>query len=386
VQEKYIFSGGGGDHFVGRTVAGLPFDTQYFAVSPPYFSPSDLRTLTSDDWIRMLPQYLTFPNSYRQAVPFLLSSLVYHEGFLRRELDPNHPIFCTPVFAQGYVDLLRGKVKTGCGSSPEMPCTGVPSIISLSNKLQALEAQLESKVDSLRTELKAIPLELREVLRRDFEVTGLHQLTATDVNSLIDGALNRGMCQMSNQIGAIMQRLNEHPARQVCNDGIVSQSHAVSGSTSSPSFQIWNWGGQFHVVPEGFKLPQCNVKDTWKLWNLGIPSQGISPLSCIKRADVSKDQYSSLSRMRSLMHILEEMARSTLTGQNLNLRSMNSIQLDGLFDKVYPLLLARLFPARQPGRVGDLSIGTLYNRACEYKIFAKKCGGTLFDVSLSSHE
>ena len=75
--------GEGGDQLCGRAASGLPLKDVSFANLPPHFTDTGVCILTVDEWNEILPGYSTYyPLNYREVIPYLLASLVYHQPYL----------------------------------------------------------------------------------------------------------------------------------------------------------------------------------------------------------------------------------------------------------------------------------------------------------------
>ena len=100
VQSRYILEGQGSDQLCGRAATGLCITESEFANLPPHFDPA-AAILELEEWEKILPGYSTFyPESFKQVVPYLLASLVYHKNFLEMYLPKNHPIFARDFLNQ----------------------------------------------------------------------------------------------------------------------------------------------------------------------------------------------------------------------------------------------------------------------------------------------
>lgn len=107
-RDKYIFSEPGSDQFLGRLLSGLPYQNVEFESLPPHFNQYGLTLLTDDYWQTILPGFNNYPSSFRRVLPYLLASLLYHENFIRDNLPPEHPLFCSPVYSS---NNLRQELK-----------------------------------------------------------------------------------------------------------------------------------------------------------------------------------------------------------------------------------------------------------------------------------
>jgi hypothetical protein len=133
-QNRYLFSGAGGDQLTGRVLAGLPFNNSSFALLPPHFDAVGLGKIV---WPAVLPLYSRMPESFKQALPFLLAAICYHEQWLRSTLSAQHPLFSTYLFASGAVDTLKAHVIAGCSHCPVtgLMATGIPAHLAMTHEL-----------------------------------------------------------------------------------------------------------------------------------------------------------------------------------------------------------------------------------------------------------
>ena len=149
VTSRYIFTGQGGDQFVGRAATGLPLTDRAFASLPPHFLP-DEPLLTDAIWRDILPEYDGLPASFKAALPYLLASLVYHKTFLISTLCSDHPIFLSRVWTTGIMNDLSSKVLAGCGRNPisNMAATGIPPTLVLANQMDMLSEKVTRLEDN----------------------------------------------------------------------------------------------------------------------------------------------------------------------------------------------------------------------------------------------
>ena len=80
--------------------------------SPPHF---DLHepVLTAAEWAEVLPEFSAYPERFRQVVPFLLASLVFHRQWLQEHLHPSHPLFTSRVWTTPRFGALASLVHQG---------------------------------------------------------------------------------------------------------------------------------------------------------------------------------------------------------------------------------------------------------------------------------
>lgn len=325
--------------------------------------------LSSHDWAVMLPGYERYPKCFKQVIPFLFASLVFHENFLRAELDSLHPIFSTIAFTHGYIARFRDKVHIGYGScdSCNVTCTGVPSAIAISNRLCSIEKNMKADMEKFQAEVQAqlfaIPIAVKDLLLENFDVSGVQPMTKDDLMRTINSCVSK----LHEQIETLSQKIDRPDAsrRQLLSERCVEVNNSTCqvGATVG---RVWHWGGRFHPVPETFELPHCNVKSMWYLWHKGNPVQDIGPYRNILHYDLKDKKYKPyLSRIKYIMKMLDDEARTKVTG-DFSMFSMP--ELISICDHAFASLLTRLYGDRSRHRVGDICVGTLYNRTCELKL------------------
>eukprot|EP01034_Spumella_vulgaris_P035606 gene35606-43904_t len=222
VPDRYLFAGKGGDQLVGRVVAGLPMTDDRFGTLPPHLPQSVLEEITEE-----------------------------------------------MLYAAGLFAKFNGKVLVGRVECPEtgMVATGVPSHImlaksvrDLSKRIDALECGHKRRHEEILTaftDLKeTLPKMLRTDLLENFEVNGALPLTQDDLSRQLDNIAARLEESIEKRLSAVRT--------------ITAPEAAPSAGTPIATFTHWTWGGRvMQMVPEGFRMPECSVKDLWDLWHFG---------------------------------------------------------------------------------------------------------------------
>ena len=240
----------------------------------------------------------------------MLASLVFHADFLRDELDSQHPLFSSRLFTGGYVERLQGKVISGVYYDPitRMTATGVPHYVQLRIMVEALTDRTEQGISltaSVRDDIlkkieaftAALPRSLANSLLQNFSVNGAIPLTQDHLQAMI-----------ANNTEAILGQIREllhrpHQRQAPHNDGPVEAGLAAADNNA---YQLWNWGGRMHMVPQGWRLPKISSRKAWELWQFGIPSERIQPLRRLNGFDLSHTpDRVSLSRLRRVMSEME---------------------------------------------------------------------------------
>lgn len=352
VRDRYIFEGDGSDQLCGRTICGLPITTNQFATLPPHLRESDLRELTEERWTDILPLYSQFPVSMKQVVPFLLASILFHAKFLRETLDPHHPLFTSPLYRSGLVERWQDRVLVGTSCSETgLSATGVPIHIVISNSVKELDQRLTQRMAELPHLVKA------DILR-DVRIEGVQPVQRSEWEML-----ERRLDTITEAVQAILAGR----AGTAATSAGASSSASVSRQNDDSQFQMWCWGGTFHPVPEGFKLPRTCIKDFWIMWHHGNPGEKIGRLKQLTNTDLSYGpDICQISRCRKLMKEIESVAREkSYLGATTTVESLSAAESGRVCDKALADILATV---GSKARASDLSISRASELLREYEI------------------
>ena len=137
-QDRYIFSGPGGDETVGRVVCGLPVNDTAFCALPPHFTLSDLEVIKeSVGWESVVENYDKYPASFKHVIHYLVASIVFHDSYLQQTLPESHMLFNSKLYThevciggvrRSLVNHFRGKILGGVGkcAATGMVASGIP--------------------------------------------------------------------------------------------------------------------------------------------------------------------------------------------------------------------------------------------------------------------
>lgn len=374
VPDRYLFAGKGGDQLVGRVVAGLPMTDDRFGTLPPHLPQSVLEEITEEMWLEMLPNYASYPNCFRCTLPFLLASIVHHDSWLRANLDSRHPLFNSRLYAAGLFAKFNGKVLVGRVECPEtgMVATGVPSHImlaksvrDLSKRIDALECGHKRRHEEILTaftDLKeTLPKMLRTDLLENFEVNGALPLTQDDLSRQLDNIAARLEESIEKRLSAVRT--------------ITAPEAAPSAGTPIATFTHWTWGGRvMQMVPEGFRMPECSVKDLWDLWHFGHVQNRIGPYKRLRAHNfVVKTDTCELSKARAVVNEIHAQCielnliptpHENKVGDYVSACTL--VDSDALFTKAYESLSAKIFKNVEKHRIGELRFNYVYNLVRKY--------------------
>jgi hypothetical protein len=350
-QNRYLFSGAGGDQLTGRVVCGLPFNESSFALLPPHFNAVGLDQI---EWPAVLPLYARLPQKFKQALPYLLASILHHEQWLRTTLSAQHPLFSTYLFASGAVDALKVHVLVGCNRCPVtgLIATGIPPHLAMANELNAVIKESRLLKETLLARCAELPSQLGDMLLSKFSIHGAIPVTVENLTMIVNNAVS----QMQSSLREVLPNSAASSA---------APSHDLMDSASNPRFQIWAWGGKLHMVPEGWQFPSTDIKATWNLWHFGHILDRIRPLRQLKKADLAgASQVSAWSKTNGVMKaIAQVMVEMKLVESLENITKLSEIDSSDAFDRAIVELMeqVREGSTRARGRWMEMSVPTLYD-------------------------
>ncbi len=235
---------------------------------------------------------------------------------------------------------MTGMVATGI---PSFMCIG-REITAVRNELKKLESQQQDYKDLIVKEISALPAALEERLLSSFAIEGA-QVSRRDLQDI------------SSHITACVDALRgELLGRSRQPEPAAAPTPEVADPSTSQLFKTWFWGGAFHAVPQGWRVPRPSFKAFYYLWYKGDASSFVQPFRMLHKCDVSGPDWVQLSRCRRLIAHLETQVH--LEG---SVADLNHVQLGERFDQGYAAMLSQLY-ATPASREGDKSISTLYNR------------------------
>lgn len=293
VEKRYAFSDSSSDQHVGRTVAGLKQGRLEFAVLPPFFKNDAPEEMV----IQALAScFQNMPFSFASVGRRLLASAVYHFGFLNQTLPPNHPLRFTPLFTSRLGSDLKKHVSISEADTSLTP-TGVPSMINFMQEVRCIN----NKVDALPQVHVDVAGRLNDMLKETPIAAG--QCTPEMVLKLKECYVE----QSSNML-AILERIEKQfqaPPTQTP----VAAEETEEASETTLSFPWFEWGGQNHLLPEGFKLPNVKLRDAYCLWRRGAPvgTSRHHPLQVTNERDYSiKSQRRRFHDFKYLMKKIDD--------------------------------------------------------------------------------
>ena len=107
-----------------------------------------------------------------------------------------------------------------------------------------------------------------------------------------------------NQVLQELRRPTQQQHHQI-DDATLSRENTGNGLVP------FMWNGAFHLVPEDFTLPNCDMATAWQLWCCGYLSRGYPPYRKLTPSDMANSNVGKrLCDFRFLMNVLEDKARA----------------------------------------------------------------------------
>jgi hypothetical protein len=161
------------DKMIGRVIAGLPAHSHEFATLPTHYKEVGSDFDLTDLGDALSAQFGTWADAdgLKELLPFCLATLMEHFEWMTENLNPEHPVFSTPLFTSTVgADIEGHRVPAGM-MSPHMSATGVPPLTLVMRDLHdlkqhvqddaAFKAEVIARFDKLQDE---IPGEIGEFL------------------------------------------------------------------------------------------------------------------------------------------------------------------------------------------------------------------------------
>jgi len=362
LKDRYIHFGEGADQLCGRMIAGLPFNSDRFAVLPVHFKKETSKLLNASFWEEIVPGYAEYPHGIKTAFPFFLAAIIYHEPHLRHVLHPSHPIFFTRVFTNNcHLLSLKNSIILCTRHSIEMQmqATGIPPHLAVVCEIDTLKQEILA----LKTDVHCI----NSSLTGTFATTIAQQVTSTlKENFCIEGVLPITVHDIDNRIRNLRDEIIDIVSRPVAAPTQQVQPTKVQ-NLSAPLWKTWDWSDGLicHFVPPGWEFPtHMSVRNLWDLWHFGDTINGIRPYKKLRaNVDFKASHRMRYSRAKKVMIQLHEHAVDIgVIDPGTEISSVGIMAASEIFNVAYRHLLARLDNKQSSVRVEELSYGTIYKK------------------------
>lgn len=325
--------------------------------------------------------YHDFPESFRATLPYLIASVVYHYTWLLDNLPARHPVRSCAGFIGGNFEEWRDQVICGRGTSADsdVVATGIPPTLIISqeiDKLASRVAQLEnivglSKDDILQFVeelLTRLPAQLEERLTNRFAINGVLPVTRNDLERHDENILNRVSVMFDERLAHALNNVIGVARNDI---EPMHEENGENDENENGQFERWMYGGNFHAVPQGFRLLSINCKTLYDFWNFGDRSRRIRPFRRFKQGDLS-DKYDQKRLIKARKIMTEIESRAVVEGLwpcDQSIRSLGAASANRIYQSGYDKLLTtieegkhrRQMQFKEFRRDSEIQFTTLYN-------------------------
>jgi hypothetical protein len=184
----------------------------------------------------------------------------------------------------------------------------------------------------------------------------------------VNGAVPITHQQVEAMLRTFGENLSTHISQSVNRAAREETLNEIETINNVESFGLYNWGGKFHLIPEGFRFPSKNVnlKVIRDLWWFGNQNLRIPPYRNIGK-DLDNNDKSAYSKAKFVIHHLEVIYLN-FRNSDRNLSNLSMKELDDAFKVVYPLFIKQIYPNKVQEQFdllhkSDCSNITLYDLA-----------------------
>jgi hypothetical protein len=363
VQDRYLQQQDGADQFVGRTLCGNnPIDIE-FSTLPPHFNQNDTNKLESL-WINAYGnKYNELTTGFKQTLPYLVASIVYHIDFFKKNLNENHPFFQSLLFTRNFIheNKLKEKIETGNfnNTKTNMRATGLPPYMLMAQEIVSLKDTVGSLQNKLQQSLSQLPTEVTNSILNKCQINGAIPIVASDFKAFEDRFEQR----IRSQIDEIKQSVSV----TAINNNLMDVVHPPN----EPDFDwhYWKEAKEYHMIPENWTAPTgMYCKEMWFLWNHGNKEKRIAPLRRLKSSIIPvKKNKNNFIKIQGVMK--ELIKKSGLEPMDISDKTI--AESGEIFDNSYQSLIKDLRPIlsrRTTDRyTGKWKIATVYKHIRKLK-------------------
>jgi hypothetical protein len=346
VQDRYLKHSEGNDQFAGRLLSGSPYyitsgNTYHFAQLPPHFDDSIKEELLPLWGLILSNNYNILPASFKQTLPYLLASVVYHLPSIQATFGSDHKFFKRLLFTSRFITKqdLPKLVLTGSYYCPKthMQCSGLPTQYTVVKAVVDEIKAMEVEIDEIRERISRLPTDLTNAVLDKVVVQGARPISQSDLNALEERIVDRLSAKPANPkpINNVDLDRNADPLGSDYYDDDVKTR-----------FDLYpcSYKQRLLLVPENWVPPsELTCKALWFLWHHGDQNKRIGPY---KRIDVAEDIKEKVNKNRfvKMQGIMKYLSAQVDNG--ISVSKLSVVESGAIFDKVYDDFLEKLIDAK----------------------------------------
>ena len=295
--DKYIFRGADADRVVGRCVNGLDSSSAEFATLPPHFATGSVvdleRVIAPAVWNGSTAEF-------KEAIPFLVASVIFHWDFLMANLHTNHPFRTSRIVSIKGKELWGDMVSTGIfrSANSDLRASGVPNAIYL----LVANMELQRSIDALRGILESNPQITTNLILSQISSAHNVQILNTRIVTDIVGEAVAGINANCQMLMAQMNETLDHVRHANPNAIALDRANPRANYRTYPRI----YTSLLQYVPPNFKMPRINSLSLWKLWLFGDPGNAevTAPYHLIVPKTLPRSQQGQFSKGKQIMELI----------------------------------------------------------------------------------
>jgi hypothetical protein len=238
--------------------------------------------------------------------------------------------------------------------------------------LQRLETRCEELGKSLndfKSELvsliSAIPSlsgeAAKDAILTNFSINGVTPMSRDEMRSFLSDIVSTAEARWGTQREELLREI------KAClqHDGLAMDSpEVIRQSTVHHTGTVYSQLGQHPFFPNGYSLPSGQLKTMWDLWLRGHATAKVQPLHLLPIEHLStffpnRKAQQSFWKYRKLML---EMIDIGSEQKCVDIDKMTPAEQDTTFNKLFPVLLKKLYPEGPRGNPNEFVYSTYANR------------------------
>ena len=288
VKDRYFRHDSAGDHYLGRTLSGLPILHKEFAISPPYFDVLNSNLLSEELESKLNLLCGEGRTKLRLVTKFLLASICFHWDYLRNMLDERNILWSNAILNSVSDNLKAASIcRYEWERTPGMPqLTGIPPHVLIFIEFHKLQMNYEKII----TEVQKNPSKTVDLIKEHLD---------SRANSNLGINLQAMLDEKFSSLADEIKRSRNTPAREIESN----QDH----QEEEIKWTLFSWeDGSSHVLPEGFKFPNTKLSEMIELWLLGNKDLNISPLYAMSSKDFGRFGRTQRNRFNEFKYLMLE--------------------------------------------------------------------------------
>lgn len=397
VKDRYLKHEKAGDQYVGRCATCADQNSKDFAISPPYFDFSSLRSESEKiqtktfvkQWLqaRLVNVDNISPNTFHLAMQ-CFASICYHHEFLSKKLHPTSSFHSCSMFKDIPLEIKKlVRIAYPWDKTEDTPrFTGIPPHVTLLAQMEEMKRHIDDLEKKLLTHFENA-LDARGIGGSEFHTNQiLHAIR--DLGNQMDSARQQAQQEIAttsipytfNDEDENIEFDNDDNMGQVYNnettqDEIALQrsnvNHRVTTAIKQRHYKVGLVGSSLTTLPPGFQFPRTmTCEQLVTNWFIGNGEKNIIPYCRLRPSDLRHvtNGSSNLRKMRRFMAVIERYGRIEEKWiQKFNKWTPHSVS--ALWNTISEKYIFRRYSKT---RTGTISWKAIYNNMVEKKVFKKE--------------